>query len=133
MGTHVLLLGEGNFSFSQDILKILIEHPPKDEIRSIVATSFDTRSEVLEKYSNSEKTLNGLNTNEIVTVLHGIDATKELKAQLMNTPSEMTSFDHVIFNFPHLGYEDLKAHSSLIAHILYRYPCAYLQLFTQLV
>ena len=116
----ILLLGEGNFTFSQDLVKILIEFPPIGAIKRIVTTSFDERSDLRGKYSSTDKILNGLSTFDHVKIINGIDATKNLSLQLSSKQCEEMAFDHIIFNFPHLGYEDLKAHSSLVAHILYR-------------
>ena len=112
---RILLLGEGNFTFTQDLAELLVKY---SSLQSIVATSFDNRSQLTEKYPTIEKTLRCLKTFNKVQVFHEIDATKRLEPQLVSCPNEF--FDHIIFNFPHLGYEDCKAHSSLIGHILYR-------------
>ena len=116
----ILLLGEGNFTFSNDLIKVLIDSPFIEGNERIVTTSFDERPDLCKKYSSAEKILSGLNTFDHVKVINGIDATKKLKSQLLLNSCLEIEFDHIIFNFPHLGYEDLKAHSSLVAHILYR-------------
>ena len=117
----ILLLGEGNFTFSHDLIKVLIDSPFIEGNERIVTTSFDERPDLCKKYSSAEKILSGLNTFDHVKVINGIDATKNLKSQLLLNSCLEIEFDHIIFNFPHLGYEDLTAHSSLVAHILYRY------------
>ena len=115
---RILLLGEGNFSFASDLSSILAE--PTSGIQGIVATSFDKRHELLEKYSSAEKTLSSLGAENRVLLIHGVDATRNLESQLSSASCDCRAFGHVLFNFPHLGFEDMKAHSSLIAHILYR-------------
>jgi hypothetical protein len=114
---RILLLGEGNFTFTQDLAELLLK---RSSLQSIVSTSFDSRSQLTEKYPTIEKTLRGLKSFDQIQIFHEIDATKCLKSQLMSSPCTTENFDHIIFNFPHLGYEDCKAHSSLIGHILYR-------------
>jgi 25S rRNA (uracil2634-N3)-methyltransferase len=126
---RVLLLGEGNFTFALDLAELLNVNENKNEnenedenekLHKIVATSFDTRSQLVEKYPTVEKVLFGLHNCDAVQVIHSIDATKDLESQLKSQDCTIDTFNHVIFNFPHLGYEDMKAHSSLIAHILHR-------------
>ena len=118
---NVLLLGEGDYSFCHDLCKVFAADEEAALSFHVIATSFDQRHELLEKYSAVEKILTTIKSNGRATVAYGIDATKDLKAQLIATFCETTTFDHIIFNFPHLGYENLKSHSSLIAHVLYRY------------
>lgn len=50
-----------------------------------------------------------------ISIQHLVDATKSLKEQV-----HIDCFHHIIFNFPHLGIENLHSHSSLLAHIMYR-------------
>lgn len=114
---RVLLLGEGNFTFTLDLAELLSK---SFSLQNIVTTSFDSRSELSEKYPTIEKTLRGLKNYYQTHAFHGIDATKCLKSQLLSSACTTEVFDHIIFNFPHLGYEDCKAHSSLLGHILYR-------------
>lgn len=92
----------------------------------IYCTSFDSDIEIAQKYPESEKYLKYLRRDPSrVIVIHNIDATK-LESYTF-PESEMSSlkissspaFDEVIFNFPHLGYEDLMMHQSMIAHILH--------------
>lgn len=93
----------------------------------IYCTSFDSDIEIAQKYPESEKYLNSLRRDPSrVTVLHNVDAT-QLESYPFHNPSESelnsskvsSAFNEVIFNFPHLGYEDLMMHQSLIAHILH--------------
>jgi hypothetical protein len=112
---RILLLGEGNFTFTQDLAELLMK---RSSLQSIVTTSFDCRSQLTEKYPTIEKTLRGLKGFDQIQIFHEIDATRCLKSQLINSSCTTENFNHIIF--PHLGYEDCKAHSSLIGHILYR-------------
>ena len=116
----LLLLGEGDFSFSRDLCQLLCNSEVSGDPLSVVTTSFDDRIELQKKYSNIGSTLSNLESYRNVQVIHGIDSTKNIKSQLIVRFCKTLNFDHVVFNFPHLGYEDLKAHSSLIAHILHR-------------
>lgn len=121
--SNLLLLGEGDFSFSRDLCQIMGYDEVSSDLVSVVTTSFDDRNDLQKKYSNIESTLSNLESCRNVQIIHGIDATKNIKSQLKDSCCKTLSFDYVVFNFPHLGYEDLKAHSSLIAHILHRCEC----------
>lgn len=114
---RILLLGEGNFTFTHDLAELFAKG---SGLPSILATSFDTRSQLSEKYPTIEKTLRDLATFNKVQVFHAIDATKCLNSQLLSLSCPIEELDHILFNFPHLGYECCKAHSSMIGHILYR-------------
>lgn len=110
----ILLLGEGNFSFTLSLWEKLqtLQH-----VR-VVTTSFDSLDELHCKYPDSVRNvLKKLNSHGLVQVLHGIDATLCLKQQLVHV--NISSFDHVIFNFPHLGTEDCMLHMSMIGHIMH--------------
>jgi hypothetical protein len=118
---RILLLGEGDFSFSYDLCEVISQVDSRCDIASVVATSFDERTDLLKKYSSVEKHLDRLSRSCKFQVIHGVDATKSLGIQLTDAICQSLVFDHIVFNFPHLGYEDMKVHSSLIAHILYRF------------
>lgn len=109
----ILLLGEGNFSFTSSLVeKLQPLHKTK-----IVATSYDSLEELYSKYPDSIRSiLKKLSNHEQVHVMHGIDASVCLKDQLLDVDG---SFDHIIFNFPHLGTEDCVLHMSMIGHIMH--------------
>eukprot|EP01040_Poterioochromonas_malhamensis_P000696 gene696-744_t len=123
-----LILGDGNFSFSYayyEQISVLTEGI--SSAVKIYCTSFDSDIEIAQKYPESEKYLKSLRRDPSrVTVLHNVDAT-QLDSFPFHNPSESelnsskvsSAFNEVIFNFPHLGYEDLMMHQSLIAHILH--------------
>ena len=57
-----------------------------------------------------------------VTIKHDIDASRQLSQQLFNDTELDTNnhyFDHIRFNFPHLGIEDAISHRSLLGHFLH--------------
>ena len=88
----ILLVGEGNLSFSCSVLESL------GDGSHLIATCFDKESILLEKYPDASESISLIKDYE-GTVLFGIDATrlhciKSLKSR---------SFDRIIFNFPHVG------------------------------
>ena len=122
----ILFLGEGDFSFTHAFLCRLTDVNQLTAF-DVVTTSYDSERDVLTKYPHAKKTLGTFakNTDSRIRVCHDIDATKSLVTQLSLCPTTTESvsqaIDHVVFNFPHLGVEDCKSHSSLVAHIFHRY------------
>ncbi|CAL5202420.1 unnamed protein product [Lathyrus oleraceus] len=108
---QILLVGEGDFSFSLCLAKAFAS------ATNIVASSLDTYDDVIKKYKNAKSNLDELKKLGAY-VLHGIDATKMKSHSHFN----MKSFDRVIFNFPHAGFhgkrEDnlslIKMHKDLV-------------------
>ncbi|CUM51381.1 uncharacterized protein AC631_02245 [Debaryomyces fabryi] len=105
----LLLVGEGDFSFAVSIIKENFIAPG-----NLIATSFDSKDELIQKYPNVEDNLNFL-IEEGVQVLHSIDATdlvsslklnhsgknkKKVKSRLF---SDNKNLDYIMFNFPHTG------------------------------
>ena len=94
----------------------------------IVATSFDSYEDVITKYPESKSILlslrNSIN-NIKVEVVHNVNAVllhEQLYNSLLNKMSqEDNKFDLIIFNHPHVGYEDICIHQSLLAHFFNRY------------
>lgn len=91
---RVLLVGEGNFSFAVGLCTRIGGS-------KIVASSLDTRQEVIEKYDS--EAMGSLQALRLAgaKIHHGIDGTKE--EDLRSCLGQMTAFDVVGFNFPHLG------------------------------
>ena len=128
----ILVLGDGNLSFSLCFLKRLIgvysKKTPSLSSIHLIITSYDSYEQLISKYPEtihiiSELTrIAALNKDFIaLTILHDIDATVNLNQQLKEKNSSIdNSFNHVIFNFPHLGRENCVDHSSLIAHIMFQ-------------
>lgn len=96
----VLILGEGNFSFSVAFHEIERENPLSTYYKScIYATTLETRSACINKYkAKTEENIRFLEKNN-VNVLHCVDATNlEGNHELCKK-----QFDKIIFNFPHTG------------------------------
>ena len=116
---RIFLLGEGNFSFTNSLINNLSLYNIK--YSALVTSSYDSIDDLHDKYPESRNVLTKINksahTNNI-HILHNIDATKNLSEQLPIHPDIPLLYDHIIFNFPHLGIEDSNIHSSLLAHFL---------------
>eukprot|EP00903_Cladosiphon_okamuranus_P008808 g8435.t1 len=119
---RILILGDGNFSFSLALARAL---PPSFEI---VATSFDGPVDLLRKYPESPGIVAALRSLG-VTVLHNVDATaldaRVIKAEASSadgcggpTPQRQ-QYEHVIFNHPHTGTEDMRRHRSFLGHFFH--------------
>jgi hypothetical protein len=127
----ILLLGEGDFSFTvalQHRLTALLPPPPPPlaalppQPVTVVATSYDAAADVDAKYPFARSTLDALVKRHPgrLRVCHDVDATKPLLSQLAATLEALPPVRHVVFNFPHLGYEDCRSHASLAAHVFHR-------------
>lgn len=102
----LLLVGEGDFSFARALIEenlILAEN--------LVATSYDSKAIVIEKYPHVEETLKFLE-DEGVIVEYEIDATnlvKSFKLKASGKRKHTSIFpsykrlDNIMFNFPHTG------------------------------
>ena len=99
---HILLVGEGDFSFTRSLA---LSHG----CANVTATSYDSESEVCEKYPNFEAIrteLTGLSPP--VPIHHSIDATKlssykQLKCTREDDDEGEDGWDIVCFMFPHTG------------------------------
>jgi 25S rRNA (uracil2634-N3)-methyltransferase len=90
---RILLIGEGDFSFAKSI----VEH---HGCCDITATCYDGQAELFGKYKpQAEEHIKYLE-DEGQTVLYNVDATK-LDAN--KTLSKSGLFNHILFNFPHVG------------------------------
>ncbi|KAJ3148059.1 hypothetical protein HDU89_004904 [Geranomyces variabilis] len=134
---RVLILGDGNFSFSAALCRILwpretdsatteanahvahtylgLPFPGAHHNFQIITTSFDDHTELLKKYPESKEILEFLQSSRLaelgVKVLHGVNAW-ELRDQF----GTEEKFNVVIWNHPHLGTEDFRLHRFLMAH-----------------
>ncbi|XP_027337460.1 uncharacterized protein LOC113851183 [Abrus precatorius] len=106
---QILLVGEGDFSFSLCLAKSFAS------ASNIVATSLNSFDEVTKMYKNAKSNLDDLQ-NMGACLLHGVDATK----MKLHSDLKKQRFDRVIFNFPHADYwkEDdpliIKMHKDLV-------------------
>lgn len=92
--THrILLVGEGDFSFSLSLAKAF------GSAHNMVATSLDKQEEVAKKYSNGIENVRKLEEKGCL-VLHGVDATKMSEHYFLKTQR----FDRIIYNLPHVGF-----------------------------
>jgi 25S rRNA (uracil2634-N3)-methyltransferase len=95
---HILLVGEGNFSFAVALLK----HPPTplDHLppANVIATAFDTEEECYTKYPDAELNVRALREKG-AQVLFGVDATRLEKTSALKA----RVFDRIVWNFPHAG------------------------------
>ncbi|KAL8787876.1 MAG: hypothetical protein Q9195_007569 [Heterodermia aff. obscurata] len=89
----ILLVGEGDFSFSHSLLTA-------HGCTSLLATSYESRSSLVEKYPQAATFIADLEAEETVEVLYRVDATKLDKAGKKITNG---GFDRIVFNFPHVG------------------------------
>ena len=95
---RILLVGEGDFSFSKSLL---IAH----SCNSLVASSYDNYSTVIEKYPQASGNLQALEA-EKCKLIYGVDAAKLGKRGASDGGGKEVKkgdFDKVVFNFPHVG------------------------------
>ena len=95
---HILLIGEGDFSFA----RALIDRPPREleslPPENITATAYDTEEECYTKYPECSSIVTLLR-DQGVEVIFGVDATLlERHPKLKGR-----SWDRIVWNFPHAG------------------------------
>ncbi|GLJ48998.1 hypothetical protein SUGI_1033730 [Cryptomeria japonica] len=100
---HILLVGEGDFSFSSALAKAF------GSAENIVATSLDSREEVISSYNSGQNNLRSLEKRRAMT-LHSADAKTMKKHEILR---EML-FDRIVFNFPHAGFFGKENDNKLI-------------------
>uniref|UniRef100_M4BFN6 25S rRNA (uridine-N(3))-methyltransferase BMT5-like domain-containing protein n=1 Tax=Hyaloperonospora arabidopsidis (strain Emoy2) TaxID=559515 RepID=M4BFN6_HYAAE len=108
----VLIVGDGDFSFSRGLVK------HRGTGLGIIATSFDSDSQVCAKYSNAHECIAAVQSS-LGLVLHDVDATKllELPQHVQTgTGSKTISdvFQYIIFNFPHSGQQRVHINRALL-------------------
>jgi len=95
---HVLLIGEGNFSFA----RALVRNPPTEleslPAANVTATAFDTEGECYAKYPDAEAIVQLLREKG-VEVLFEVDATKLEKCSALKG----RRWNRIVWNFPHAG------------------------------
>ncbi|XP_014252460.1 uncharacterized protein LOC106668326 isoform X2 [Cimex lectularius] len=93
-GDKVLLLGEGNFSFTCELVRILKESCGFQDFSGFFSTCLEDEESSAITAENK-----ALLEKEGVRVLYGVDATKLSQ----NKHLQNGNFRKVIFNFPHVG------------------------------
>ncbi|ODQ81677.1 hypothetical protein BABINDRAFT_159935 [Babjeviella inositovora NRRL Y-12698] len=125
---RVLLVGEGDFSFAASLIKGGLIKP-----ENLVATSFDSLEEVLEKYpATAPECIKVLETADIAGVQHDVDATSLIKTLGLSVSKKNKGtranwlfptsgkIDVIMFNFPHTGRgmkdmdRNIRDHQNLI-------------------
>lgn len=94
----ILLVGEGNFSYTRSLLvdaPLSLQYLPAE---NIVATAYDEEKECYEKYPEAEGIVGALREKG-VQVLFQVDATKLEKCHALRG----RRFDKIVWNFPHAG------------------------------
>ncbi|KNE56591.1 hypothetical protein AMAG_02385 [Allomyces macrogynus ATCC 38327] len=110
----ILLVGEGNFSFSLGLASVL------GTGENIVATAYDSEEVVKQKYPDAEGIIHDLVESFNATVMYDVDATALDKAALLKG----RTFSKIVFNFPHVGLgikdqdRNIRANQALILKFL---------------
>ena len=92
-GQRVLVLGDGDFSFSAALAR---SNARLSNQGIIIATSLDSQRETLAKYAKAKASLASLALHQNVTVLHNVDATA-----LHHESTGLSEFHTVVWNFPY--------------------------------
>ena len=111
----VLLVGEGDFSFSRGLERLSREEKSYalsrdigDEDIELTATSLDTKEELMQQYPGIQKTLNAL--GKCAEITHAVNACNLRAYSLL---------DVIVWNHPHLGCEDVHQHRRLLSHFIF--------------
>ncbi|KAG7376733.1 hypothetical protein PHYPSEUDO_012837 [Phytophthora pseudosyringae] len=100
-GARVLVVGDGNFSYSRAFLRANSARVGASEV-NVTVTSLDTERQLLEMYPKSRDILDELRSGG-VHVRHGVNATK-LESYSFGDGEDGVGpirFDRIVFNFPH--------------------------------
>ena len=135
------LLMDGTTNDKRDSENSTVQH--HHHHHRITCTGIDTLEELRTKYHDIEFVLNKLHSynhnnkggkmslqgccganNNIVTtnVIHGVNAVGSSNANIIITNgsgSSSSGYDHVIFNHPHIGTENVKLHSQFLSHLFH--------------
>eukprot|EP00892_Ulva_mutabilis_P007900 jgi/Ulvmu1/5482/UM023_0018.1 len=110
----ILVLGDGNFSFSMALATMM----KNEEDVHLVATSFDDAQSLKDKFPESTAFLQRIHAAGGQTA-HGVDVASLSIQMLPRDSVSYAPFDHIIFHHPHLGVEDMRQHQALLGHFFY--------------
>jgi 25S rRNA (uracil2634-N3)-methyltransferase len=103
----ILIVGDGDLTFALSLATALGG-------TNIVATTFDTRRELLRKYKGVQSTITSLQRIG-AKVVHGVDATNLEENEELEVGID--TFQRIVFNFPHIGgatTEDVQLNKTLL-------------------
>ncbi|KAG9531600.1 hypothetical protein KCU93_g1806, partial [Aureobasidium melanogenum] len=89
---RILVIGDGDLSFSRSLVDT-------HGCAALLATTYDTEAELLEKYPQAQENKEAIEAEE-QRVLHGVDATKLSQKEVKK---QAGGWERVLFNFPHVG------------------------------
>lgn len=89
---RILVIGDGDLSFSRSLVDT-------HGCAALLATTYDTETELLEKYPQAQENKDAIEAEE-QRVLHGVDATKLGQKEVKK---QAGGWERVLFNFPHVG------------------------------
>jgi hypothetical protein len=143
--SSILVLGDADFSYTLDLIRYLSSWKdatmPNAELVDVVATGYDGKEEAERKYKNLDSNLRKIEAiassssskkrkitpqNAAIspfirpvscTAIHGINALSLSTSSLQGR--ELRDFARIIFNHPHLGTEDFRAHSRFLGHLFH--------------
>jgi hypothetical protein len=111
--TVFLTLGDGDFSYSLDLVRYLTKK--STTANHVVVTGIDSLNDMQTKYKDCDFLLRQLRSAQhdklTIDIRHEIDAVSSHDTTLIQA-------DVVIFNHPHLGIEDASRHARFLHHFL---------------
>lgn len=126
---NILLVGEGNLSFTQALVKKLSRSivfrryttAPVDDLPlpcRVVTTTFDEAVTLATKYPETESIRKYLASKKRVSVLYlgDVNATAIAASLAADEVAASLQYHMIFFNNPHVGYEDLYRQRSLLSH-----------------
>ncbi|KAE9985015.1 hypothetical protein EG328_008005 [Venturia inaequalis] len=102
---RVLCVGEGDLSFTTSLL---LDHG----CASITSTTFDSESELLQKYPHVTSAIETIKETE-QTLFHNIDATKLSSYKILRSNGP---YDRIFFMFPHVGGKSTSVNKQVRAN-----------------
>ncbi|KAL8171832.1 hypothetical protein V2J09_023636 [Rumex salicifolius] len=94
----ILLVGEGDFSFSASLAVAF------GDASNMIATSLDSLEFLMKNYAKAATNISELTTKSC-KVIHGVDATRMARHPKLRS----LKFDIVVYNFPHAGFANRNA------------------------